>query len=104
MNRISIGEVLFFNKNDDISQITRKCEEENIGFYYDGSLSIIVNDKEINMNDLKGSSSKENEDYIAIFIDRTDKKSNMIMKKVTLQEYFKIRKQGIVMDHNNPPF
>jgi len=92
IKRVSVGEIILIDRNCNKKEACELFLEEEIGFHWDGNLSIIIDGSEKNVTSLS------DDEVLAIFIERTSEIPDKIMNIISKEEAKEIVKNGKV-DH-----
>ena len=88
IKRVSVGEIILIDRNCNKKEACELFLEEEIGFHWDGNLSVIIDGSEKNVTSLS------DDEVIAIFIERTSEVSDKIMNIISKEEAREIVKNG----------
>ena len=88
IKRVSVGEIILIDSNCSKKEACELFLKEGICFYWNGNLSIIID------NSKKNITSLSDDEVLAIFIERTSEVPDKIMNIISKEEAREIVKNG----------
>jgi hypothetical protein len=88
IKRVSVGEIILIDRNCNKKEACELFLKEEIGFHWDGNLSVIIDGSEKNV------ASLSDDEVLAIFIERTSEVPDKIMNIISKEEAREIVKNG----------